>query len=154
MSPIPSIIRFTWRSCWAPNLRETCWAECNERVARQYRYEPPRKCHLSGPNTHALTQGAVCVGLVFWCNVWVVCNLEHSLSMCRLFEAFDLPQWLHVFLLLVAVSSTFRDFKSYLRCEIGRACCLEKCLKQLREAKKHEVIVEGQRLRKPAHHGR
>ena len=60
----------------------------------------------------------------------------------------DLPQWFHVFLLLAAVSSTFRDNKPYLRCEIGRACCLEKCLKQLREAKKHEIIVEGQRLRK------
>ena len=52
------------------------------------------------------------------------------------------------FLLLAAVSSTFRDNKPYLRCEIGRACCLEKCLKQPREAKKHEIIVEGQRLRK------
>ena len=72
----------------------------------------------------------------------------HYLPWCLLFEAFDLPQWFHVFLLLVAVSSTFRDNKPYLRCEIGRACCLEKCLKQLREAKKHETIVEGQRLRK------
>ena len=30
---------------------------------------------------------------------------------CVLVEAFDLPQWFHVFLLLVAVSSTFADFK-------------------------------------------
>ena len=30
---------------------------------------------------------------------------------CVLFEAFDLPQWFHVVLLLVAVSSTFADFK-------------------------------------------
>ena len=52
------------------------------------------------------------------------------------------------FLLLAAVSSTVRDNKPYLRCEMCRACCLEKCLKQLREAKIHEIIVEGQRLRK------
>ena len=39
-------------------------------------------------------------------------SLKHVLSMvCVLFEAFDLPQWFHVFLLFVAVSSTFSDFK-------------------------------------------
>ena len=39
------------------------------------------------------------------------------------------------FLLLVSVSSTFRDVKSYLICGIGRTWSLEKCLKQLREVK-------------------
>ena len=39
------------------------------------------------------------------------------------------------FLLLAAVSSTFRDNKPYLFHISSRACCLEKSLKQLREAK-------------------
>ena len=43
-------------------LRETSYRhipKCNERFARQYRSVSPRKCHLSGPNTHALTENAV-----------------------------------------------------------------------------------------------
>ena len=32
--------------------------------------------------------------------------------MCTVREAFDLPQWYHVFWLLVAVATTFADFKS------------------------------------------
>ena len=43
-------------------LRETSYRhipECNERFARQYRSVSARKCHLSGPNTHALTENAV-----------------------------------------------------------------------------------------------
>ena len=43
-------------------LRETSYRhipKCNERFARDYRYEPQRKCFLSGPNSDALTGNAV-----------------------------------------------------------------------------------------------
>ena len=60
--PIPLIMRFFLRMREPPAiLRETSYRhipKCNERFARQYRHEPPRKCHLSGP-THALTENAV-----------------------------------------------------------------------------------------------
>ena len=51
------------------------------------------------------------------------------------------------FSLLVAVSSTFADFKPFLMCTRYVALQLQKCLKQLQEAKKQETIVEGERLR-------
>ena len=40
---------------------------------------------------------------------------------CSSKEAFDFPHCSHVFLLLLAVSSTFSDFKSYLICKRGVA---------------------------------
>ena len=89
--------------------------------------------------------------LVHHCDFSSVCScvLPSLLwSVCLLFEAFDLPQWFHVFSLLVYGSSTFPDFKPYQFHISRRAWSLEMCLKQLREAKKHETIVEGQRLRK------
>ena len=50
------------------------------------------------------------------------------------------------FLLLVAVSSTFRDFKPYLRCEIGRACSLNKTREDEREKKREkERKIERER---------
>ena len=44
--------------------------EYNERFARQYRCEPPRKWHLSGPDTRALTRGAVWCGVVCCAVLW------------------------------------------------------------------------------------
>ena len=83
--------RFSFASpdenCSTPGiLRETSYRhipKCNERFARQYRSVSPRKCHLSGPNTHALTRGAVCVELVFWramCGCW--CAMCGSWCWC------------------------------------------------------------------------
>ena len=73
---------------------------------------------------------------------------------CGWYVCFSKPLTFHngfmFFLLLVAVSSTFRDNKPYLICEIGRACCLEKCLKQLREAKNMKPLWKVKGFEKPA----
>ena len=54
---------FPDENCSTPAiLRETSYRhipKCSERFARQYRSVSPRKCHLSGPNTHAHTENAV-----------------------------------------------------------------------------------------------
>ena len=52
------------------------------------------------------------------------------------------------FLLLVVVSSTFRDIMLHLFHKSSRSWSLGKCLKHLREAKNHETIVEGQRAKR------
>ena len=63
MLPIPFDHSLYLKNCSTPAiLRETSCRhipKCNERFARQYRSVFPRKCHLSGPNTHALTENAV-----------------------------------------------------------------------------------------------
>ena len=107
--------------------------------------------------TLMLLLGVRCVWVsVLVCNVWVlVCNL---FPCGWLFEAFDLPQRFHVFLLLVDVSSTFRDFKPYLFHISSRASSLKKCLKQLREAKNMKPLwkVKGFEKQKyqPQHTGK
>ena len=56
------------------------------------------------------------------------------------------------FLLLEAVSSTFRDFKPYLFHISSRVCCLEKCLKQLREAKNMKPLWKVKGFEKQTYH--
>ena len=52
----------------------------------------------------------VCVAHTLKITVYLYIVMYMSAS---LFLLFDLPQWFHGFLLLAAVSSTFRDFKPY-----------------------------------------
>ena len=53
------------------------------------------------------------------------------------------------FLLLVAVSSTLRDFKPNLICKRGVAWSFEKCLKHLREAKHMKPLWKVKGFEKP-----
>ena len=57
-----------------------------------------------------------------------------------LFEAFDLPQWFHVVLLLVAV------FMHFLKIQATTQVGLE--VSGNSKSQKHKTVVEGQRLRK------
>ena len=77
----------------------------------------------------ALCCVVLCCGCIVCCCVCVCvfgCGVSHTLSRSRYtythrctcrrycFLLIDLPQWFHGFLLLVTVSSTFRDFKLHL----------------------------------------
>ena len=104
------------------------------------------------PRRAVLVRARASACLVHHCDFSSVCSCVLPCLLwlvCLLFEAFDLPQWFHVFLLLVAVSSTFRDFKPYIFHISRRACCPEKCLKQLREAKNMKPLWKVKGFEKP-----
>ena len=94
-------------------------------VPRRARACARARARASACLVHHCDFSSVC-SCVLPCLLWLV---------CLLFEEFDLPQWYHVFLLLVAAASTFRDFKLHPFHMSSRARSLKKFLQQLREAK-------------------
>ena len=89
----------------------------------------------------------VCV----WCRVTFFCSFSREKRITFQDVRFSKPLTFHndfMFFCFSQCSKHFSRLQAYLFHISGRACCLEKCLKQLREEKKHEIIVEGQRLRK------
>ena len=68
-------------------------------------------CSLVPARERSLFANRPSVCLESHCHFWLVCSrLPPSLlrTVCLVFEAFDFPQWFHVFFLIVAVSSTFQ----------------------------------------------
>ena len=97
--------------------------------------------------------GVLCCGVV-WCGV-VCCGCRrhffaHFLRKKRITfhdVCFSKPLTFHNDFMFFCLSQLFQALfettsPTYFTSQVG-ACCLEKCLKQLRQAKKHEIIVEG-----------
>ena len=62
----------------------------------------------------------LCIAVTFFVCLFVCPSLSAVVNMCC-WKLHDFPQWFYVFLLLVAVSSTFRDFKLHLFSKSSRA---------------------------------